>query len=69
MLGNVGTAHLFLLVVGGEGEEASFLPGGGEEEPDSSSECFLGGLSDSIRCHFYAHLLMGYEPGIQPPGV
>ena len=33
--------HLFLLAVGGEGDDVIFRPGGGEVEPESSSECFL----------------------------
>jgi hypothetical protein len=37
---------------GGEGEEAPLRPGGGEEEPDTSSECFLAGgrLTARTRC-------------------
>ena len=42
------------LLGGGEGDEASLRPGGGDWAPDISSECFL---------------LMGYDPGNQPPGV
>ena len=46
--------YLFLLFGGGEGEEANLLPGGGDWAPERSSVCFL---------------LMGYDPGNQPPGV
>ena len=48
------TTYLFLLAGGGDGEDVSFLPGGGDVDPEISSECFL---------------LIGYEPGNHPPGV
>ena len=56
-------------------------PGGGEVDPESNSECFLMTMMNVYNDDDNDHdeddddnseqdnLLIGYEPGIQPPGV